>query len=115
MSGRAESLLLVKVSERLTVEQMERIRSCISPLAEKMGMQLAICDEGMDIGIASDLAPTLNRLLEEQVQTNQLLMMLIEAMGEEDADPDDEPVTYMDGTPVGYQPSTGLSGPPGDE
>lgn len=100
MSGRAESLLVVKVSERLTVEQMARIRSCISPLAEKMGMQLAVCDEGMDIGIASDLAPTLNRLLEEQRQTNQLLLMLIEAMGEEGGDEDQEPQTYLDGSQV---------------
>lgn len=100
MSEHAESLLVVKSSEKLTVEQAERIRSFSIPLAEKMGMQVAICDASMDIGIASDLAPTLNRLLEEQVQTNQLLMMLIEAMGEEDADPDDEPVTYMDGTPA---------------
>lgn len=115
MSGRAESLLVVKSSERLTVEQMELIRSLSSPLAEKMGMQLAICGEGMDIGIASDLAPALNRLLEEQRQTNQLLLLLIDALSEEGSDPDAEPKTYMDGTPVGYQPSTSLSEPPGDE
>lgn len=54
-------------------------------------------------------------ILAEQRQTNQLLMMLIDALGEDSADPDAEPQTYMDGTPVGYQPSTGLSGPPGDE
>lgn len=40
------------------------------------------------------------KLLAQARQTNQLLRMLIEAMGEEDSDPDDEPVTYMDGTPV---------------
>lgn len=100
MTERAESLLVVKSSERLTVEQMELIRSFSSPLAEKMGMQLAICDEGMDIGIASDLAPTLNRLLEEQRKTNQLLLMLIEAMGEEGGDEDQEPTRYIDGTSI---------------
>ena len=41
----------------------------------------------------------LTQLLEEQRKTNQLLLMLIEAMGEE-ADPDDEPARYMDGTPA---------------
>ena len=41
----------------------------------------------------------LTQLLEEQRKTNQLLLMLIEAMGE-DGDPDDVPVTYMDGTRV---------------
>lgn len=42
----------------------------------------------------------LTQILEEQRKTNQLLMMLIEAMGQEDADPDDVPVTYMDGSRV---------------
>lgn len=42
----------------------------------------------------------LTQILEEQRKTNQLLLMLIEAMGQEEADPDDEPVTYMDGTKV---------------
>lgn len=41
----------------------------------------------------------LTQILEEQRKTNQLLLMLIEAMGEE-ADPDDEPARYMDGTPA---------------
>lgn len=40
------------------------------------------------------------RQLAESRQTNHLLLMLIEAMGEEDSDPDDEPVTYIDGSPV---------------
>lgn len=100
MSEHAESLLVVKSSERLTVEQMELIRSFSSPLAEKMGMQLAICGEGMDIGIASDLAPALNRLLEEQVQTNQLLLLLTKALSEEGGDEDQDPQTYMDGAQV---------------
>lgn len=41
----------------------------------------------------------LAQLLEEQRKTNQLLLMLIEAMGEE-TDPDEEPARYMDGTPA---------------
>ena len=41
----------------------------------------------------------LAQILEEQRKTNQLLLMLIEAMGEE-PDPDAEPRTYMDGTRV---------------
>lgn len=42
----------------------------------------------------------LTQMLEEQRKTNQLLLMLIEALGQEDADPDAVPVTYMDGSPV---------------
>lgn len=41
----------------------------------------------------------LTQLLEEQRKTNQLLLMLIEAMGD-DGEPDDLPVTYMDGSRV---------------
>lgn len=43
----------------------------------------------------------LSQMLEEQRKTNQLLLMLIEAMGEAEADPDEEPATYMDGSRVG--------------
>lgn len=42
----------------------------------------------------------LSQILEEQRKTNQLLLMLIEAMGQEEADPDDESARYMDGTPA---------------
>lgn len=42
----------------------------------------------------------LAQILEEQRKTNQILLMLVEAMGQEEADPDDEPATYMDGSPV---------------
>lgn len=65
-----------------------------------------------------DLLSTLALMLEEQRKTNHLLLMLIEAMGEEDSDPDDEPQTYMDGSPVaGYQPrrASTKGSPPGDE
>jgi hypothetical protein len=41
----------------------------------------------------------LTRLLEEQRKTNQLLLMLVEALGEE-AWQDEEPITYMDGSRV---------------
>lgn len=42
----------------------------------------------------------LEQLLQEQRKTNQLLLMLIEALSQEDGDPDAEPLTYMDGSPV---------------
>lgn len=41
----------------------------------------------------------LTQILEEQRKTNQLLLMLVEALSEED-DLDEEPRTYMDGTPA---------------
>ena len=43
----------------------------------------------------------LSQMLQEQRKTNELLMLLVEAMAEEDEeDPDSEPMRYMDGTPV---------------
>lgn len=42
----------------------------------------------------------LAELLEEQRRTNELLLLLIQALAEEGQDPDAMPPTYMDGTPV---------------
>lgn len=49
----------------------------------------------------------LEQMLEAQQQTNQLLVQivqlqdqLIQALGDEGGDPDAEPVTYMDGSPI---------------
>lgn len=39
-------------------------------------------------------------ILEEQRQTNQLLTLLIDVLSEAEGDPDAEPTTYMDGTPI---------------
>ena len=41
----------------------------------------------------------LTQLLEEQRKTNQLLLMLVEALSEE-SEQDEEPSTYMDGSRV---------------
>lgn len=40
------------------------------------------------------------QMLTEQRRTNELLTMLIDALAESDEDPDAEPMTYMDGSPV---------------
>lgn len=39
-------------------------------------------------------------ILAEQRQTNQLLLLLIEALSEEGGDEDQGPQTYLDGTPA---------------
>lgn len=56
------------------------------------------------------------KLLAQARQTNQLLLMLVDALGDEDTG-EEAPIThYMDGTPIGYQPSVGpLGASPGDE
>ena len=41
------------------------------------------------------------QMIEEQRKTNELLLTLIEALGEEESeDPEAQPETYMDGTKV---------------
>lgn len=40
----------------------------------------------------------LQELLDEQRETNQLLVLLVQALSEEE-EPDEEPATYLDGTP----------------
>ena len=42
----------------------------------------------------------LTQILEEQRKTNELLLMLIEAMGQDEGEPDQAPVTYLDGSLV---------------
>jgi len=42
----------------------------------------------------------LAELLNEQRQTNQLLMMLIEALAQESEEPDAQPGRYLDGSPA---------------
>lgn len=42
----------------------------------------------------------LESILQEQQRTNQILMMLVEAMAEDQENPDAEPVLYMDGSSV---------------
>lgn len=41
----------------------------------------------------------LRKLLSEQRKTNELLVLLIDALAENEGDEDGEPVVYMDGTP----------------
>lgn len=45
-------------------------------------------------------ADILLAILHEQRQTNQLLSVLIKALADDYSEPDAEPQTYMDGTPV---------------
>ena len=55
----------------------------------------------------------LQEIRDEQRKTNELLVMLIEALAEADGDMDAEPTRYMDGTPIhGYQPQGGDLGDP---
>lgn len=47
------------------------------------------------------LAPLLEALIAEQRETNQLLLILIEALADGEANDDAPPSHYMDGSPIG--------------
>ncbi|MFC0710701.1 hypothetical protein [Azorhizophilus paspali] len=49
----------------------------------------------------------MEQLLLEQRRTNQLLLMLIEALGESESDPDAEPVHYLDGSSIHLRSADG--------
>lgn len=104
MKEQEGSLMFLATHKTLTREQRAALESAqpsdLAALAESMGMRVVVYKKGVDARPRErmDLLPALTLMLEEQRQTNQLLLMLIEAMGEE-AGPDAEPLTYMDGSP----------------
>lgn len=104
MNEEEGSLLVVTTQKALTPKQREAMMSAMKPSVESMGMKAMVLEKGMEIGLHIDIRPLIKQQIEEQRQTNQLLMMLIEAMSEDEADPDGEPlsVTYMDGTTIRY-------------
>ena len=93
--------MFMKTHKTLTRKQRAALESAqpseLPALAESMGMKV-VMDSVFRPGERMDLLPTLTLMLEEQRKTNQLLLLLIDAMSEDD-DPDAEPLTYMDGTP----------------
>lgn len=59
----------------------------------------SIDDEVRRYARVDEIESVHTQLLAEQRKTNQLLLMLIDAMGDEE-DPDAEPATYMDGSRI---------------
>lgn len=94
-----KELLVIKTSAVLTSQQRDVCRQVFEPLAEKLGVMCTLLDGGLDAEVHRDNDPLLTQILEEQRKTNQLLLMLVEALGEE-SEQDEEPSTYMDGSRV---------------
>lgn len=100
MSDSRKVLLVVKAEQILKPEQRAALFAEASALAERLGAEVMIADGGMDAGLRSDIAPLVQRQIELQQETNQLLEALVMALAEE-ADPDAPQLMYMDGSPVG--------------
>ncbi len=101
MNDQNKSLLVLTCSQVLRAEQRRSVQEVLNPLADSMGMKAIALDGGMDIGIHSDIKPLIEAQLAEQKKTNELLLMLIQAMAEDEGMEDQMPSAYMDGTPIG--------------
>ena len=96
-----KSLLVVKTQQSLSLEQMAKMKEMIGPLAERCGCEVLIADENFDASIHSDIRPLLEAQLEAQRNTYELLLTLIEALGEDQGvDEDSIPAFHLDGTPA---------------
>lgn len=98
----SKSLLLIKSSKMMTQEFYQRLKEITTPIAERCGCEVLIADESFDASIHSDIKPLIEEQLSEQRKTNELLLMLIEALAEDQGVDDEEgqPARHLDGTPV---------------
>ena len=95
----SKSLLVVKASTALTNEMRAKISQMMEPIAERCGCEVLVADESFDASIHSDIRPLLEAQLEQQRKTNELLLTLIEALGEDQGvDEDQQPIRHLDGT-----------------
>lgn len=101
----SKSLLVLSTEQHLSQHQMDILKAQTEPLAAELGMALAVLPGGIKAEVHSDIG-ALVEAIQGQTQAITALaesnMMLIDAMsqGEDDIDPDAEPLTYMDGSPV---------------
>lgn len=96
-------LLVVTSPHPLTMDQRQKMRSSLEPLADRLGVQLLV----LDGGVAAQLQPGMHSLLEEQRKQTAILermeqqqSLLIQALADDEPeDPDVQPLTYIDGSP----------------
>lgn len=102
-----ESLLVVKTSQNLTKDQIEKIHQAVNPVADRLGLEVMVAGNEMDIVIHQDVAPLLKELIAEARQQtaaiNRLASLqeqLLIAMADADGEQDVVPTRYMDGSMV---------------
>lgn len=105
VSPKKGDLLVVTSPHHLTMEQRKRMAEGLAPLADRLGVQVL----ALDGGATAQLQPGIHGLLDEQKKQTALLeqiarqqILMIEALADEqgEQDPDDMPMTYMDGSKV---------------
>ncbi|WP_300747502.1 hypothetical protein [Pseudomonas sp.] len=104
VSPQKGDLLVVTSPHPLTLEQRKRMSESLSPLVDRLGVQMLV----LDGGATAQLQPGMQGLLDEQKKQTAILermaeqqSLLIQALAEDqgEQDPDARPLTYMDGTP----------------
>lgn len=94
------SLLVMTANQPLSETTRERLLDALEPIAKAMGCNPMVLGDGLQVGIHSDIRPLLEVMVAEQQKTNSLLAALVEALAEEDQDPDGPPARYLDGSRV---------------
>ena len=96
-------LLVVTWAYPLTLEQRQKMAASLTPMAERLGVQLLV----LDGGATAQLQPGVSGLLEEQRKQTVILermaeqqLLLIQALADNgDEDHDVVLSTYIDGSP----------------
>jgi hypothetical protein len=98
------SLLVVKCPQGLELEDSERIRIAMEPIALALGAKVVVADGGADVQLYQDLIPLIAAITAQTEAITRLAMSneaLVAAMAEEDPDMLELPVRqYMDGSPI---------------
>lgn len=92
--------MFLKIEKPLTREQMEMLSDQWRKHCESVGMYGCVIHAGMSVEVDRNYGPKLDALIEEQRKTNQILLMLVEALAEEEDRESQEPGVYLDGTPT---------------
>jgi len=103
-SGQPLSLLVVKTPQNLSQEQVQMVGHHMEPVGLMLGAKVIVATDGMDVQWQQDLGPLVAAIAAQTEAITRLAQSneaLVEAMGQDDADMVELPVsTYMDGSRV---------------
>jgi len=102
-SEQPRSLLVVKVPAGIALQDMEHLSRYMEPVGKKLSAEVVICPDGMDARWQQDLSPLVSAIAAQTQAITRLAQSneaLVQAMAQDDPDPDELPETYMDGSPI---------------
>jgi hypothetical protein len=98
-------LLVLSLSTPLTREQREKMSASFSELVKTLGCKMVMLEPGMSLSLQPDPAALLAEMRKqtailESMSEQQVQLLEALAEGEQGEEPDTEPSTYLDGTPI---------------